>query len=318
MVLSSISVLTMALALSGPEGSLESKMPAPLVLEQCNVTLIREHQVPAEDPGVIDRILVKPGESVSAGQLLVQLKDNQAQVAKKAAMLKRDAAKAQAESEVDKNYASAAFAVAEKEYQQALDTNQRKQNAVPALEVERLKLAMKRAYFSWEKAVHDQKVAAMNAEAEGAEVDAAELAIKRRQINSRISGVVTDIKKQEGEWVSAGDIIIRIIQMDKFYVKGDFDIRVHAPETLQNANVEVSVQLAAGTKKFNGKVVYISPVIGVANLCEVWAEVENRQENQHWLLRDAMFAVMSIDLKPEVGSKDPGLVSADVDSLSNF
>ena len=62
--------------------------------------------------------------------------------------------------------------------------------------------------------------------------------------------------------------------------------------------VTVEVELADGRKvRLSGQVVFVSPLIRAGNIYRVRAEVENRKENDQWLLRPGMAATMTIDLR---------------------
>ena len=56
-------------------------------------------------------------------------------------------------------------------------------------------------------------------------------------------------------------------------------------EELADGQVTVSVARQRGrTAQFTGKVVFVNPIIEANGNYRVWAEVDNRQENGHWLL----------------------------------
>ena len=49
--------------------------------------------------------------------------------------------------------------------------------------------------------------------------------------------------------------------------------------------------------KFTGKVVFVSPLVSVGGNYDVFAEVNNRQEDGQWVLRPGLEATMTIHLK---------------------
>ena len=49
--------------------------------------------------------------------------------------------------------------------------------------------------------------------------------------------------------------------------------------------------------RLDGKIVFVSPLVQPGGEYLVWAEVENKQENGHWLLRPGLTATMTIQLK---------------------
>ena len=62
---------------------------------------------------------------------------------------------------------------------------------------------------------------------------------------------------------------------------------VRATVTLANGRVETCP----------GNIVFVSPIVDAGPQFLVWAEVVNRQDNGHWLLRPGLNAEMSIELK---------------------
>ncbi len=51
------------------------------------------------------------------------------------------------------------------------------------------------------------------------------------------------------------------------------------------------------TVRLPGKVVFVSPLVQAGDRYRVRAEVENRQQNEHWLLRPGMSASMTIHVQ---------------------
>src|SRR5262249_14164759 len=113
-----------------------------------------------------------------------------------------------------------------------------------------------------------------------------------------IEGVVQKIYAHMGEWVKPGDTVVRIIRMDRLRVEGYLDKDKLSPVDVADRPVSVQVVLANGRKvQFPGKIVFVDPEIQGDHDYEVRAEVENRKENGHWLLRPGLPATMTIQLK---------------------
>jgi hypothetical protein len=59
--------------------------------------------------------------------------------------------------------------------------------------------------------------------------------------------------------------------------------------------VVVEVRLSRGrVEQFQGKIEYVSQIVDVGGNYTVWAEVENRMDKGHWLLRPGLKADMEI------------------------
>ena len=184
------------------------------------LTTIGEAKVPAQEAGVVVSINVKKGQFVKKGDLIAQIDDAISQAEKRKAMADRNAAKEKADSDSDIRYATAAAEVAKYEYlknKEAYDTDK---NSVPWVEVKRLELAWQRAIFQIEKSRVEQRVNKLTVDAKAAEVEAAEEAIRHRQIKAPLDGIVVDITPHEGEWVKPGDTVMHIVRLDRLQVEG--------------------------------------------------------------------------------------------------
>ena len=83
--------------------------------------------------------------------------------------------------------------------------------------------------------------------------------------------------------------------MDRLRVEGFISASEVNVSEIAGGSVAVDVQLARGRKeRFNGKVVFVSPIVTSGGKYRVRAEVENRREQGHWLLRPGMNAAMTI------------------------
>ena len=76
-----------------------------------------------------------------------------------------------------------------------------------------------------------------------------------------------------------------------------------------NQPVTVEIERARGqTVRLSGKVVFISPLVQAGDRYRVRAEVENRQQNNHWLLGPGMSASMTIHVQAAATSVANGNV----------
>ncbi len=259
-----------------------------LIIKDCQISVINDIELPAEEPGPIFKLLVAEESVVKKDQVLAQMDDRLAKAQLSAATNKHLAAAEQAKNDVNERYAKKAAEHAESEWKKSVQASRQAANAVAAIDIERFKLAWEKAILMAEQAVLEQKVATFTAAAQYAEAKAAQLAIERRQLKSPIDGVVVDIPKKVGEWAAAGDPVIRILQMDKLRVEGYFDIAKYPPHKLRGASVTLEVEVGGEIEKFPGRVVMISPESRFGGATKLWAEVENRQENSEWVLRPGM------------------------------
>lgn len=266
-----------------------------LQIPDCFVYLVEDVQVPAMEAGAIKAIAVEEGAIVKKGEPLAVLDDREPLVRKLKAELERDAALTKASDDVEVRFAMASLAFSTAELNRLLSIERKSQNTVSGSELEKAKLARQRDELQIEKAKLDLKVARMTADVHQAEVDAADIALARRQIVSPIDGQVVTVFHELQEWVSAGEPVIQVVRMDRLRVEGFVlasEVNVHE---IIGGEVVVDVELARGRKeRFAGKVVFVSPIVTSGGKYRVRAEVENRREQNHWLLRPGMNAVMTV------------------------
>lgn len=305
--------LLAAMFLTGPEvspsGSVVRQSAGQVTLAQCLVSLVEEAQVPAQEAGILVELNAREGAQVSVGERLARVDDVQTMSAHQVAALKLQAAKEKATNNINVRYAQAASDVARVEYEQAWRANQRSAGTISETEVRRLFLTDRRATLGIEQAALDQRVAALEAKVLEAEAASAAADVERRRINSPLDGVVVKVNRRIGEWVQPGDPVVHVVRMDRLRIEGflcatdarDREGRVaargHPPALIDGRPVTVAVELAGGRREtFQGKVVFVSPMVQAGGEYRFWAEVFNRKEGDHWLLLPGLMAEMTVHL----------------------
>jgi multidrug efflux pump subunit AcrA (membrane-fusion protein) len=264
-------------------------------IPDCFIYLLEDVQVPALEAGAIKTLAVAEGAIVKKGQPVAVLDDREPLVRKLKAELERDAAIEKASDDVEIRFAEASLAFSTAELNRLISIEKKALNTVAGTEMERAKLARQRDVLQIEKAKLDLKVAKMTADVHQAEVEAADIALARRQIVSPVDGEVATVFHERQEWVSAGEPVVQIVRMDRLRVEGFVSASDVNVSEIASGNVVVDVQLARGRKeRFTGKVVFISPIVTSGGKYRVRAEVENRREQGQWLLRPGLNAAMSV------------------------
>jgi multidrug resistance efflux pump len=292
--------LLLALAVSGPldrstAGAAGSAGAAHI--QHCLVSLAADVDVPAEESGRLVAVQVKEGDVVTQHMLLAQIDDRQPQLDKFAAEMNRDAALARASDDIEVRYAEASLDVADAELVQKEQINLTSPGSIAVTEIRRLRLTKRRAELQIDKSRLDLRVAKMTADVEQAAVSLAEENIRRRKIASPIGGMVVELNRHAGEWVSAGDPVVRIVRLDALRVEGFLSTKDFDPAEIAGRPVVVEVELARGRKEqFQGHIDFVNPLVLSGDKYRVRAEVQNRLENGHWLLRPGTTATMTIQL----------------------
>lgn len=271
--------------------------PIEITRQRCLVSVINEAQVPAKEAGVLSDIPVSEGREVAVGDLLARIDDTQAKMAFRAAQFNFQVAQEKASDDVNVRYSTAAAAVAEAEYLQAVEANKRVPGTVPQAELRRLLLTWRRTQLEIERSQMELRVAGLESKVKEAEVEAALENVRRREIASPLEGVVVEVYRHLGEWVEPGDPVMHVVQMNRLRVETFLDARQVAPSEVLGRAVVVEVELARGRRqKFQGRLVFADPRVQAGAEYRVWVEVDNRQENGFWLLRPGLEAEMTIRL----------------------
>ena len=282
--------------------SAQEKAPAEfLALPRCMVSVKDEADIPAQEPGLLITLHVREGAQVTKGFVLAQIDEDERLVQREIAGFEQQVAAEQAESDINIRYSVAATDVAEAEYQAAVEANKKVAGTFPLTEIRRLKLAWHKSALEITQAELEQRVAKLTARAKAGEVKLAETSIRHRRILSPISGEVVQCFKQTGEWVDAGEQVLRVVRFDTLRIEGFVKADDCNPSDLINRPVTVTVQLAHGQQaETSGRVVYIHPFIETGKSYRIWAEVTNRQTAGQWIFLPGQTAAMRIDLRKSV------------------
>lgn len=263
---------------------------------------VQDHiKLPAKEPGVLIQLAVKEGSQVRAGQVIGKIDDSEPQMQKRAASAAYAGAYKRWKDDVEIRYAIAQKEVAQAEYEMLVETNRRAERAVTQSELRKAKLEWDHLILAIEKSGHDQELAKFEAYTKQAELEAAELAIKRRVITAPFDGVVEELKRKQDEWVQPGDTILNLMRLDTMHVEGTVEQSQYDPHEIQGCEVTVEIEMARGRKaNVRGRIVKVSSTVGFGadsrGVYSVRAEVPNQQEQATWVLRDGLPATMTIHL----------------------
>lgn len=272
-------------------------------LEFCRVKIIQEVEVPAQESGPLVALPVSEGQAVQQGQDLAQLDDRLARLRLETAQTKLEAMTEKASNNIDVRAATNALQIAERERKRNYQLFTK--GSMPRAEYDRSALQAKQAALQLEQAERDMQAAGKDAQIETYNVKAASDSILRHQVKSPINGVVMELHKRPGEWVNAGDNVMRVAQMDRLYVQGLLDSSLFNPHEIEGQKVTISVPVARGESlEFRGRIIFVAMEKYNAKSYVVKAEVENRQHQGRWLLMaNEDEALMRIHLGDEFASR---------------
>ena len=263
-----------------------------------SVQFIDVIELPARESGQLKNLDVKEGDAVTKGQKVARVNDDLLRKMLRQAELQQQIAQQKATNETSVEAAVKEYSLAKVEYEKARDLARRGSRAQS--EAMRAKFQKDIAALKYQQAKREIEAARGEAELEAAKVDEARERIARHTLESEFEGYVTELMRHAGEWVSAGDPVMKIARMDRLYVQGNISSEEYNPYEVAGQPVVVTLTLAQNqTQEFEGRI----SNVGLENdssgvYYSVKAEVNNRFENGQWLLRKGSKVTMRVQQKP--------------------
>ncbi len=261
---------------SGPGGRRRpgAQSTGDAVIPVCEVVSIERQEVPGADPGVLVEMLVKEGMKVEKGQEMGRIDDREAKAELIVKQLDAEAADQEAKSDINVRYQKATADVALKAWQKLVKANEGSKGAVSEIEVLKTELEWRKAMLGIDKAKEELDASGLSAKAKAAEAKAAEIGVERRILRAPFNGVVLQVKKHIGEWVSAGEPVVEVIRVDRLSIRGGLPADQWPPADIEGRKVTVEVLLPRGrVEKVPGQVVFVSPRVEGGKV-QVWAEID--------------------------------------------
>lgn len=292
-----VSMFAFVGALGGVEANLPSASPStPVVhLSHCLVSLIDDVDVPAGKPGVLTMLSVKEGDYLAKDALIGKIDDRYALQQLESAKSDHAAALVKADSGLETDYAVATHRTAQAEHQVALSANAKQPNTVSAVETERLRLAAEQARIKISVTEYERSVKGIEAAGFAAKAQLAHTDLARHRLEAPVAGEVVEIFFRPGEWVEPGKPIVHLVRLDRLRIEGFVRFDALAPGDVLNRKVRATIAVAGGgIESFDGVVTFVSPIIQPGGEYRIWAEVENRQVGDQWLLRPGLEADLDL------------------------
>jgi multidrug efflux pump subunit AcrA (membrane-fusion protein) len=298
------SLLTTVAVLMAGQVDRATVSPSEATIERCELHSIEDLPVPGSDAGVLLSLKVKDGEIVKKGEELATIDDREAKAVSVAKQLDYEVAQQKADSDVDVLYAQATADVSKSAYEKIYAANKGLAGAVTQIEIMRAKYEWEKAKLGVEKNKEESLSNKATAKAKKAEADAARVVYERRTLKAPFDGVVVDIIVKEGGWVAPGDPVVQIVRVDRLRVHGELDASKWSRADIDGRTVTVEVTLPKGrVVKIPGKIVFVSPIIGVGSKLPVRAEIDTPMEDGVPLVAAGMDARMTIHVN-EPGTRE--------------
>jgi len=283
---------------SSVESKSSSESGRQLFIDICNVKLMQDIMIPAEEEGLLSELDIKEGDAVPAGKIIGKIDAERMELALEEARKKLEIQQMKASSKSAYNVAVKKYKLAEEEYKSSARLGRK--GSTSAHEVRRAKYSMDASYAEAQDANDQRKEAAGLAALEEIKVRQIEMILGKMRISTPFDGNVLEILKHPMEYVQKGENVVRFVRMDKLWVEGTVSSDTCRPTDVKGKRVTVTLKQAGGEElEFLGQVV-TGPleVEGVGKRFRVRAEVDNRYENGQWVLLPGASLSMSVDLGP--------------------
>ena len=241
------------------------------------IKIVEAVEIPAVNEGVVASVLVREGDIVAVGDLLAQVDDTQAQLRSNQAEVEAEISSREAKNDVLPRLARKTHELAVTELKRGHDVNKGFPNSVSQRDLNILQLTVDKAELEMEQARHDMKISGLNDKLKQAQLQLTRNEVARYAIRAPLPGMIVHVDKRKGEWVSAGDLVVRVVRVDRVRAEGFVAAR-EAAFGLINRRATIRVALPeAAEKTVPGKIVFVSPEANpVDGRVRIWAEFDNQ------------------------------------------
>jgi RND family efflux transporter MFP subunit len=264
-------------------------------LDTCIVSFIEDIELPAQESGVLRSLSVKEGQSFEKGQAIARIDDELYRKLLQQAQMQRDMALKRAADMTSIRAGRYKLKLASTEA--AKSRKLLSKGSTSESEYKRARYSEQVAQEELVAAENEREMAGNEARFEEAKVEESRVRIRRHSIRTEFDGYVIKKFRDAGEWVQAGEKVLRVARMDRLYVQGNISSKKLNPFEVADKPVTVTLQLARGKETtFEGKIVSIGLEKQGSDLFMVKAEVENRPQEGFWTLLPGSQVKMRIHL----------------------
>ena len=267
--------IAVVIVASGLLAGASSARAADIEIPSALVKLLEQVEVPAREAGALEKLSVREGAMVAAGDTLGKIDDRAPAFEKSKAEIELSGAKKLADSDVKVRFAKKSAEVAAAELRRAMESSARLAESVTASELDQLKLVAEKTRLEIEQAELEHELAQTAVALKQNDLATAEHAITQRQITAPLAGFVAQVLKQPGEWVEPGEAIIRILRLDRLKAEGLVSADAF-DGSLMGRRVMLTVTQGQKPVQYSGTIAFVSPEVDPVNgQVRFWAEIEN-------------------------------------------
>lgn len=249
--------------------------------------------VAAQADGIIVKMFVDDGNMVKTDFPLLDIDARTAAAEVEMAKKEMEAALLKAKNESNLEYSKKALEVAKKDVQ--ISEKLVGKGAEGFDVFEKKQLERDKAFFQVNVSEMEKERDAADHSVKQAKHGASLIQMELRKILAQRAGMVTEITKRQGDWVRAGEPILRLTSLDRIRIKGIAEV-FDAPHLLLNAPARVSINFAPGkSESIEGTVTFVSPRATAAGKYQIYVDLPNRlTPDGQFLFREGMTATVEV------------------------
>ena len=235
-----ISVVLLLILIPGPDVMAETTdvIQADSVLIQ----LIDQVEVPSRAAGVLSASHVVEGQVVEKGKLLAQIDDAEARLIGQRAKIELRIARENATDDVAVRSAGKAGAFARSEHERLKRAASELAGSVLKSELEEAALRCEQARLDLERAQRDLHLTTLTTELKENELLMSTHNFQLCKVEAPLGGVVVEVLRRPGEWVQAGDRVVRIVRMDRLRAADRLENSRRRRPVVRRAQVHAEVE----------------------------------------------------------------------------
>jgi len=249
--------------------------------------------VAAQADGIIVKMLVDDGSMVKLDSPLLDIDGRTAAAEVEMAKQEMEAADVKAKNDSNLEYSKKALEVAKQDVQ--ISQNLFEKSAEDFSVLVKKQLERDKAFFQVNVSEMEKERDAADYSVKAAKYGASQIQLELRKIVASRGGMVSEITKRQGDWVRAGEPILRLTSLEKIRIKGIAEV-YDSPHLLLYSAARVIISIAPGkSETIDGSVSYVAPRSMGANKYQIYVDLPNRlTPDGQYLFREGMTATIEV------------------------